>query len=353
MNKTIYQYGNLAGWPYFLARALREKGFSSINIVVDVEDRAGTTNKNGISNRQLKYDEYLFKNSNHKIIKLIKRFMLAFRILRTGSVVHYHGSTILPKNIDVLIFKLFKIPTIITWGGSDARLVDVAVRNNPYFFRYDEKENDRNKRKLFFRLSKFGAVVATDPEMKIYMEGFFEKVYPFRAPINLRDLRCEFPDVNQKKPKFLHVPTHRFVKGSVHIEHAFKKLQSEGFEFEPILLDSTLTQEEMRQKISECDVYVDELRCGTYGYTALEAAGSGKPTLTFILDGVLKEFPLEIAFVNTNPDTVYDNIKMLIENPNLRKEIGMKSRAYVEKYHEASVVAEEMLGLYRELGAKL
>lgn len=353
MSKVIYQFGSLAGWPHVLAKGLREKGHESINIVLDIQDGAGTTNKAGKSNRQLKYDEYLFKSSSNSFIKMFLRFMLVLRILRDGSVVHYHGSTILPKNIDILIFKFFKIPTIMTWGGGDARIIEKAAANNPYFFRYEEREKDKNIRKLLLRLSRFGVVIATDPEMKIYMEGFFDKVYPFRAPINLEDLKCEFPDLNQKRPTFLHVPTHRFVKGSIHIENAFKKLQKEGYDFEPILLDSTLTQEQLRLKISECDVYVDELRCGSYGYTAIEAAGSGKPTLTFILDRVWKEFPTEIAFVNTNPDTVYDNIKMLIENPTLRRDVGLKSRAYIEKYHDARVVVEEMLGLYKELGAKL
>lgn len=351
--KTIYHFGSLAGWPYVLAKGFREKGYSSINIVLDVADSAGTTNKTGKSNRQLKYDEYLFKASSSKFKKMLMRFVLVIRILKNGSVVHYHGSTILPKNIDALIFKFFKIPTVMTWGGGDARIIEKAVANNPYFFRYEEREKDKNIRKLLSRLSKFGVTIATDPEMKIYMEGFFDKVHTFRAPIDLADLKCEYPSVDQGKPKFLHVPTHPFVKGTVHIKSAFNKLIKEGYEFEPVLLDSTLTQDELRLKISECDVYVDELRCGSYGYTAIEAAGSGKPTLTFILDRVLKEFPRDIPFVNTSPDTVYDNIKLLIGSPELRREIGVKSRAYVEKYHDAEFVIEEMSELYRNLGARL
>lgn len=351
MSKVIYHIGSLAGWPHALAKGFRENGIPSINIVLDVVDVAGTTNKMGKSNRQLRYDEYLFQGTTNKIMKMVKRISLFLRMLRTANLVHYHGSTVLPKNIDALLFKLFGIPTIITWGGGDARIIEIASKNNPYFFRYNDKTNDERIKKLLRRLSRFGVVVATDPEMEIYMEGFFDKVYPFRAPIDLEELKCVFPNSDSKKPIFLHVPTHPFVKGTVHIKNAFNKLLKEGYEFDLILLESTLTQDELRNKISECDVYVDELRCGSYGYTAIEAAGSGKPTLTFILDQVLKQFPKEIPFVNTNPDTIYDIIKMLIENPEQRREIGIKSRAYVEKYHAVDVVVDNMIQLYRKIGA--
>jgi glycosyltransferase involved in cell wall biosynthesis len=353
MSKIIYHFGSLAGWPFVLARGFRETGYPSLNIVLDVADNEGTTNKSGKSNRQLKYDEYLFKNSSNRFLKLFKRFLLIFRILRNGSVVHYHGSTILPKNIDAFVFRLFKIPTVMSWGGGDARIIEKAASINPYFFRYQENEKDKNIRKLLSRLSNFGVTIATDPEMKIYMEGFFDQVHVFRAPIDLNDLKCVYPQTTQKTPVFLHVPTHPFVKGTIHIKNAFEKLKREGYEFEALMLDSTFTQQELRMKISECDVYVDELRCGSYGYTALEAAGSGKPTLTFILDQVLKEFPEDIAFLNTNPDTIYENLKRLIENPKLRSEIGQKSRAYVEKHHSTPEVIKQMLELYKILGAKI
>lgn len=350
MDKVIYQFGSLAGWPHVLAKGLREKGHNSLNIVLDADDSLGTTNGIGKSNRQLKYDEHLYSRNLPFLIKLFKRIMLVIRILRDGKVVHYHGGTILPKNLDVLIFKIFKIPTVISWGGGDARLIDVASKINPYFFRYEEREKDKNIRKMLKRLSSYGIVVATDPEMAIYMKGYFDNVHTFRAPMDLKDLTCVYPDVENKKPVFLHIPTHPFVKGTVHVKHAFKKLKDEGFDFEPRLLDSRFTQAEVRKLISECDVYVDELRCGSYGVTAIEAAGSGKPTLTYILDEVWQKFPPEISFVNTNPDTIYENLKRLILNPAERREIGMKSRKYVEKYHAVDVVTDDMLSLYKSLG---
>jgi glycosyltransferase involved in cell wall biosynthesis len=351
--KVVYHIGSLAGWPYALAKGFRAQGYDSVNVILNTVDADGTTNKIGKSNRQLKYDLYLFEKNPNAIVKLFLRLKLFVKMLNEAAVVHYHGSTLLPKHLDALFFKWFGIPTVMSWGGGDARLIGVASAQNPYFFRYGEKERDASIRKFLFKLKKYGVTIATDPEMAMYMEGIFDPVYTFRQPLDVSELNCIFPSMENKKPIFLHIPTHPFVKGTVHIENAFKKLQKEGLSFTPELIDSSLTQSEVRKKISECDVYVDELRCGAYGYTALEAAGSGKPTMTFILDKVAAQLPPELPFVNTNPDTIYDNLKMLISNPEMREKIGKQSRLYVENHHDVKVVVKDMLKLYRQLGAKI
>lgn len=345
----IYHYGSLAGWPFILAKALRDQGHKSINIVPDTKDDGGVTNKNKSSNRQLRYDEVLCLKSDKKIKRLCKSLLLTLRFLRNAKIIHYHGATILPYDLDAFIFKIFGIPTVMSWGGGDARIVEKAASINPYFFRYQEPVRDAGIRKKLARLAKYGVTIATDPEMAIYMEGFFPSVQTFRAPIDISELTCVIPSAEVKKPKFMHIPTHAFVKGTVHIEHAFKKLQNEGYSFEPVILEPGFTQSEMRAKLSECDVYVDELRCGSYGYTALEATGSGKPTLTFIIDQIVPKFPEDLPFVNSNPDTVYDQIKALILDGELRHKIGLQSRSYVEKHHDAHVVAQDMLKLYDKL----
>ena len=55
----------------------------------------------------------------------------------------------------------------------------------------------------------------------------------------------------------------------------------------------------------------------------------------------------ELPFVNTNPDTIYDNLKDLILNPEKRHEIGKKSREYVERYHDVNVVIDDLLNIYQ------
>ena len=43
----------------------------------------------------------------------------------------------------------------------------------------------------------------------------------------------------------------------------------------------------------------------------------------------LNEYPI----LSTSPETLKENLKLLITNPELRKELGELGRKYVEKYH--------------------
>lgn len=355
MEKKIYQIGSLAGVPYVLAKGLREKGYASINVIQSTIDDGGVTKSNNDtkSNRNLPYDRVLFKKNDFKFIKLIKSISLVIEVIKKGSIVHYHGGSILPRDLDTYIFKFFNIPMLKSWGGGDARIISQAVKANPYFYRYEEPQKDKKIKKMFKRLSSNGVKIATDPEMSTYSEPYFGKIFTFRVPINLDTINCKYPDINSKKPIFLHIPTHQFVKGTVHIKNAFDKLKKEGYDFEFKFLEPNLTQKEVKEEISKCDVYVDELRVGSYGVTAIESMASGKPTMTFIREDIIRDFPLELPFVNTNPDTVYDNLKFLILNPQKRYEIGIKSREYVEKYHDIDVVIENTLTLYKEIGADI
>lgn len=352
MRNKIIQYGSLAGWPHALALALRKKGFNAENVIAENADLQGVAAASG-SKRQLPFDRALSSVKQWKVMKLLVRIGFTLEAMLTAKVVHYHGHTILPFALDALLFRLAKIPTVITWGGGDSRIISIAASINPYFFRFEEPSKDRAIRRNLARLSRYGVTVSTDPEMALYMQGFFENVHTFRAPIDLANLTLAYPSLDNDVPTFLHIPTHPFVKGTVHIRYAFKRLQDEGYKFKPMLLDAHFSQIEMRKIISECDVYVDELRCGSYGYTALEAAGSGKPTMTFICDAALAGFPREIPFINTHADNLYENLKLLIVNPQLRHDIGVRSREYVETQHSSCKVAGEMIELYRSLGAKI
>jgi len=67
-----------------------------------------------------------------------------------------------------------------------------------------------------------------------------------------------------------------------------------------------------------------------------------------VLSGNIAEFsgfPPELPVIHTDPDNVYQNLKMLLENSELRRELGEKGRRYVEKYHDSRKIASEFLKL--------
>jgi spore maturation protein CgeB len=54
-------------------------------------------------------------------------------------------------------------------------------------------------------------------------------------------------------------------------------------------------------------------------------------------------FPDELPIVQTTPKTIYENLKLLLEDPALRVELAEKGRKYVEAYHEYKKVTKDFL----------
>jgi len=352
MSKNILHYGNLAGWPYYYAMSLRKMGINSISVKPLEEESGGYPGGVSLKNRRLPSDITLSKEGDHRFLKRLRKYSFFIKTLFSLNLIHYHGGTLLRDAYDALIFGKINIPMIISWGGGDARIVEKARKNNPYFYREYNPEWDKKVINRLENISKYVHYVATDPEMFEYSYPYFEKVFILKQPVDLDEICLSLPEVKNKNPKILHIPTHPGVKGTKYIEKAVEKLKNEGLSFNYIMMEPNLTQKETRRLISSCDIYADELRCGSYGVTAVEAMASGKPTITYIRDDLLEKYPSDLPLVNANPDNIYKKLKELIKNAEMRHEIGVKSRKYVEKYHSLEVVGPRLLEIYREIGYK-
>ena len=122
-----------------------------------------------------------------------------------------------------------------------------------------------------------------------------------------------------------------------------ERLKKEGYDFEFHLFRNT-SNTKVRQTLSEADLAVDQLFSPHPGMFALESMAAG----CAVLGGNIPEFarfPLELPVIHTDPDNIYQNLKLLLDNPGLRQELGEKGRQYVEKYHDARIIADDILKL--------
>ena len=347
----ILQYGNMAGMPYYYALSLRNIGAYSISVKAIEEELGGYPD--GVTlDRKLPSDITL-NNSNHsRLYRILNRTNLVISCVNNCKLVHYYGGNLLPKDFDLKLFKLFKMPMIISWAGGDARITRIARKNNPYFYRPANDSRDAKVENRLATISKYVSFVATDPEMAEYSIPYFEKVFILKQPVNLDECICNIPSNNKKTPLILHIPTHSGVKGTKHIISAAERLKTEGLSFEFRLLKANYSQKKMKKILAEPDIYVDELLCGSYGVTAVEAMASGKPTITYIREDLVEKFPKDLPIINANPDTIYKKLKELIKDSEMRHETGKRSRAYAEKYHSLEAVGPKLLKIYREIGMK-
>ena len=343
--KPVLQYGSLAAWPYWLAEALSAIGCPSINVIPEESDVHDL-------DRRLPHHEALCPASMARPLKLLHRVAFLARIPSRFSLVHYHGSHMLRGSAHHLLEGRYlaakNIPMIVSFGGGDARIVEMARARNPYFYRAADPARDESIKAYLRSISRYVRFVATDCEMAEYVEPYFEKVFTFRQPVDLSRFTYRNPDL-ERPPVFLHVPTEPYVKGTEEIVAAFDKLKAEGLRFE-FRMKRRLTQVEFYRELTSCDVYMDELRCGSHGVTAVEAMAAGKPTVTYIRPDLLHKYPDDMPLVNANPDTILAALRQLILDPTRRGDIARKSRLYVERYHDALVVARDMLDTYRQIG---
>jgi glycosyltransferase involved in cell wall biosynthesis len=82
----------------------------------------------------------------------------------------------------------------------------------------------------------------------------------------------------------------------------------------------------------------------------------GKPVVCFLrpewLESMRKEiseYVDELPIVSATPETVYEMLRDLIEHPQKRREIGLRSRAFALKWHSAEAAAKRFDQIYSGL----
>jgi glycosyltransferase involved in cell wall biosynthesis len=83
---------------------------------------------------------------------------------------------------------------------------------------------------------------------------------------------------------------------------------------------------------------------------AMEAMSFGKPTMCYLMPAVLSNgVPGDCPIVNTSPDNLKENLEQLITTPQLRHDLGVRGRHFVEKYHDADNLARHLVDIYQEV----
>jgi glycosyltransferase involved in cell wall biosynthesis len=139
--------------------------------------------------------------------------------------------------------------------------------------------------------------------------------------------------------RVVHSPNHRFIKGTEFIIAAIDELKSEGLQVELVLIEKKKNEEVKRILFEEADIMLEQVILAGYGLSGVEGMATGLPVLSNMEDehrtrlfrrySYLNECPV----VSASPENVKENLRALITNPSLRKQLGTAGREYVEKYH--------------------
>ena len=288
--------------------------------------------------------------------QLVRLFFLLFALARYDVFHFYFGRTLLWKNVDLPILKLFGKKIVMTYCGSDARLVALEEKRNPYagHLRHglDHPGNDHAKIRMMKRQSRWVDRV-TAPRNQyahvrtVYPESKIVKDIWIHNMIEVEDGFDPAPAANAV-PVIVHAPTSPEIKGTAFIEKAIESLKARGLAFEYRRVEG-VTHDEALKIYRGADIFVDQLLVGGFGTFAVEGMYLGKPVCCYLLEEVRREFCPDCPVVDCTIESLEENLARLIEDPAERARIGAAGHAYAKEHFDASRINDRLLELYSRI----
>jgi glycosyltransferase involved in cell wall biosynthesis len=164
--------------------------------------------------------------------------------------------------------------------------------------------------------------------------------------IDLDRYRIEPPPGNERV-RIVHAPSSRAKKGTDAVIAACAEL--------PVDLDLVegVKHDEARRRYAQADVVVDQLVVGWYGLFAIESMATARPVVTFLHEDAVEQtkraYAVEVPIVNATKDTLVEKLRPLVESAQLRRELGERSRAYVERVHAIDGIGDQLVEIYESL----
>jgi hypothetical protein len=299
----------------------------------------------------------IWKNPFLAVYYRIKLWALFVYYLIWCDVVHWTWDSMDKRAWDLKLVKLFNKIRIIEWVGSDIRIPEITMRESKWYaesfnagYEYSAIENEHNSYSKQERFRRHGFIPVLVPEMQLFLKpGLYNKIYTTHYRIDLvNTVKPAYPLLQNDKIVIVHTPSAQFAKGSNFIIPIIEKLQQQ-YPIDFILLNN-MPRSVVLDTMKTADIFIDQIILGSYASAAIEAMSFGKPTLAYIMPSVYKQgIDTSCPIVNVNPDTLESKLIELIESPELRRLIGMKSRQYVDEVHNADKLAAALIDIYKEI----
>jgi len=277
---------------------------------------------------------------------ILKLLFFEYKILRENNVFHFHFGRSLLLNYDLWILQKLRKKIFFEFHGSDLRDYKYAKELNKYVL---SEGSDSNRKKLKKRAEKIcryaDGIILHDDELIPHLPLKRPGVYVVPLRLDLQKITPVYVNKENKKIKIVHAPTKRDAKGSAYLIKAVEEIKKK-YPIELIIVENK-AQEEALELYKTADIIVDQLRVGTYGVFAIESMAMGKPVITYITDAMKQCLPKDLPICSANPDTIKEELEKLILDSELRYELGVQGRLYVEKYHNYKKNAKMLYDIYQ------
>jgi glycosyltransferase involved in cell wall biosynthesis len=342
---------------YYLARGERAHGFDSQNLVFFKQWYGYPA------------DIDLGMKVDGNPAYYLRWWLRMVRVAMTCDVLHFNfGGSFLsyyPRRWiypDASLWRRLGIATFVTFQGCEGRVSQYVLENletkfctncrSLYFCQggYDDFKLESNSQAE----RRFDGVFALNPDILRSIRG--ARFLPY-SNVDL-DAWLPPPGFYPRRDgtvRILHAPTNREIKGTDSIIAAVEALKGEGQNVELIMAEK-VPHEQVRKLYESADLLVDQLLIGWYGGLAVELMALGKPIVAYIrqedLRFIPREMKEELPVVSADRTTLTEVLRGLVLDAERRWQIGLRSRAFVEKWHHPKVVGKITTDAYRQALAK-
>ncbi len=271
--------------------------------------------------------------------------------LYRSDIIYWIQEPPFPKMFWLKYTKLLNKKNLVEYIGGDIRCPQILMKINPFYrevlssgnYEYHKIDNNGKKSLIQKQFSSIKAIPIVNHEMSLFLnKGFHSNFILAYTKFDVKSITPIYPSKNNSKPLIIHSPTAPYAKGSNIIREVINRLE-QSFEFEYKMLYN-MPKDEVSSFVEKCDIFIDQIIIGSYGLSSIEAMAYGKPSMCYILDEVFENgLDRDCPIVNVNPDTFEEALINLLKSPNLRHSIGIKSRQFVEKYHDTLKICEQIL----------
>ena len=341
----LVNYGTQAG---FFSQELRKKGVDSVSVIrYDPSERIADV-------KLLKtaaFPKRFFPRIYNMLIKL-------YYFLKCNTFHFYFGQTLLPNQWDLPLYRIFGKKVIFEFLGYDIRNYKFLVSrynlpsNHPLSIHQEEHDRMIRKR-LEFEDKYVDYKLCCLPSHFRLAEAFNSKIDQL-LPLAIDIEKYQFTEQNIKPENepliILHAPTNRILKGTDLIIESISQLKNDGYNIELRIVEG-ITHEQLMDEYKKCDIFIAQVGLGWYGTVALEAMAIGRPTCAYIDEQIFDyiDYSNDIPVININKDTIYSVLKELIESKDKLFEIGLRSRKFVENYHDIRIVTDQLIQVYQKV----
>lgn len=332
--RVLHAPAEIAGQTTVLARALREEGVDAHSLAYNP----------GFP--QYRPDEMRPYDAWPVVPRYAGYLASLLRHAGRYDVYHFHfgRSLIPPHNPDLPLYRALGRKVVFHYHGCDVRnrAHMLATHTRAACTECDPFCNPNRQRAILASARRFvDAELISTPDLQ---ESVPEARH-FPVAAHLPDY--PFTPMRGTPRLVLHAPTNRLIKGTRYVEAAFAELRPRFPEVRFEIVER-LPWNDLRSRMAEADVVVDQVFMGWYGMVAVEAMAMGKPVLCFVRAD-FEPLAGDCPIVRCTKEDLAERLAETLSPSTDRAALGAAGRAYVERVHAAPVLARRLINLYRGL----